>query len=197
MRCFPSAASRAATLLKETEGSALLEFAIALPLLVVLIVGIYDFSGAFNQKQKLAHAAHVGVILAGAQPTSDIDLSNGNPESLQPVVTVVFNALAADGVLPQANVAPTCRAANATAGHVAGSLLWTYAITGCPDTLNIEINRGWVPAVGDPTKSVGTLLIVIYPYQWRFNSAIQLLFPGASYNATTYLSETAKVHNQL
>ncbi len=46
-----------ATLRHKAEGSALIEFAICLPLLVVFLVGIYDFSGAFNQKQKMEHAA--------------------------------------------------------------------------------------------------------------------------------------------
>jgi Flp pilus assembly protein TadG len=179
---------------QEIGGSSLLEFAITLPLLVVFIVGIYDFSAAFNQKQKLEHAAHEGAILAGAQPTSDIETANADPESLHPVVTVVFNSLAANGVLPNANQG-TCAAANATPTHTA--LQWTYTIQGCPDTVTILINRGWIPATADSTKSVGTLLSLTYPYHWRFNSVIQLLIPGASYSATTVLSETARVHNQL
>ena len=56
--------------LREVQGSALVEFAITLPLLVVFIVGIFDFSGAFNQKQKIEQAAQEGAIIAGAQPTS-------------------------------------------------------------------------------------------------------------------------------
>jgi Flp pilus assembly protein TadG len=193
---FRSLISPLLHLLRETHGSSLLEFAITLPLLVVFIVGIYDFSGAFNQKQKMEHAAQEGAVFAGSQPTSDIEASNGDPESLHPVVTVIFNALAAQGVLPNANQGG-CKAASATSAHTDGSLLWTYAISGCPDSVNIVINRGWVPAVTDSTKSVGTLLTVTYPYHWRFNSVIQLLFPGASYSATTFLSQTAKVHNQL
>ncbi len=58
--------------LMDERGSALLEFAITLPLLVVFVVGIYDFSGAFNQKQKIEQAAQEGAIIAGAQPMSDI-----------------------------------------------------------------------------------------------------------------------------
>ena len=86
----------------DAVGSALLEFAISLPLLVVFVVGIYDFSGAFNQKQKIGQAAQEGAIVAGAQPMSDIERSPANPDSLQPVVTAVFNSLAASGVLPNA-----------------------------------------------------------------------------------------------
>jgi hypothetical protein len=188
---------RAIRLLRATDGSALLEFAITLPLLVVFIVGIYDFSGAFNAKQKIEQAAQEGAIVAGAQPTSDIDPSNANPDSLQPVVTVTFKSLAGSGVLP--NAAASCTfppAAPTQAG-----LAWTYTIAGCSgaypsDQLIITINRGVVPAGGGPPVAVETSVQVSYPYHWRFNSAIQLLFPGASYAAVTNLTEIATVHNQ-
>lgn len=179
----------------DPDGSALLELAISLPLLVVFVVGIFDFSAAFNQKQKLEHAAREGAIIAGSQPTSDIETGNADPESLHSVVTVVFNSLANNGVLTQPNQG-SCSATGASVSQT-GPLQWTYAVSGCPDTINIIINRGWVPAVTDPKLTVGTLVTVIYPYHWRFNSAIQLLLPNATYQATTFLSETAKVHNQL
>ena len=176
---------------KRSEGSALLEFAIVLPLLVVFIVGIYDFSGAFNQKQKIEHAAQSGAIVAGGQPTSDMDPSILNPDSLQPVVSVIFNSLAAEGVLPLANQGSCKVPVTPTAN---GGLRWTYAIGSCPDTLTIVIDRGVV--VAGPPTAVGTSVTVTYLYHWRFNSAIQLLFPGASYAATSDLSETATIHNQ-
>ncbi len=183
-------------LLRNSEGSALLELAVSLPLLVVFIVGIFDFSGAFNQKQKMQHAVQEGAITAGAQATSDIETTTADPQSLHPVVTVIFNSLANSGVLRNANQG-ACTAANMS-GLQTGGLQWTYTISGCPDALNIVINRGWVPSVGNPQQlTVGTLVEVIYPYHWRFNSAMQLLLPGTTYSATTFLSETAKVHNQL
>jgi Flp pilus assembly protein TadG len=177
-------------LLKDEQGAALLEFAISLPLLVVFVVGIYDFSGAFNQKQKIEQAAQEGAIAAAAQPTSDIATTNTNPGSLQPVVTAVFNSLVGSGVLPNG----TCSPPGAVSGPT--GLQWTYTISGCPDNLVIVINRGWVSATGPPV-SVGSVVQVTYPYHWRFNSVIQLLFPGAGYLATTYLSESSTVHNQL
>lgn len=176
----------------DARGSALLELAISLPLLVVFIVGIFDFSAAFNQKQKLEHAAREGAVVAGSQPTSDIETANADPDSLHAVVTVIFNSLANNGVLPQASQG-TCLPTSMTVAQ-SGPLQWTYAIHGCPDTVHITINRGWVPA---GTATVGSLVTVIYPYHWRFNSAIQLILPNATYQATTDLSETAKVHNQI
>jgi Flp pilus assembly protein TadG len=185
--------ARAGSLL-EDSGSAILEFAIALPLLVVFVVGIYDFSGAFNQKQKIEQAAQEGAIVAGAQPTNDI-ASPASPDSLQPVVTAIFNSLVASGAVP----AGTCSLPAAATGPT--GVAWTYTITGCPDTLIITINRGLVTGSGSPGSgspaTLSTIVTVQYPYRWRFNSVIQVLIPGASYAAVTQLKENATVHNQI
>ena len=192
-------APRAARLLRDARGSALLEFAITLPLLVVFVVGIYDFSGALNQKQKIEQAAQEGAIIAGAQPMSDIATATGDPDSLHPVVAAVFNSLAGSGVVPTGTCAPPGTASRPNGPN---DLRWVYTISGCSsaysaDNLVVRINRGWVPAVAG-TNTVGTRLTVTYPYHWRFNSVIQLLFPGpSSYSATTYIHETATTHNQL
>ena len=183
------------TLLREAQGAALLEFAITLPLLVVFVVGIFDFSGAFNQKQQIEQAAQEGAIIAGAQPMSDIQTVNKNPDSLQPVVTAVFNSLAASGVLPKGTCNPPGKAS-----HSGSPLKWSYTISGCPDDLVIAIDRGWVfpsATTASPTAAVGTIIKVTYPYHWRFNSVIQLLLPDAKYSSITYLTESATVHNQL
>jgi hypothetical protein len=116
-------------------------------------------------------------------------------------VNVIFNTLAAQNLLPLANQG-TCKVpAAGTPG--ANPLQWTYAINGCsgnaPDVLAISIDRGLVPNVSTQpsTRIVNTQVVVSYPYHWRFNSVIQLLVPGASYAATTNVSETATVHNQM
>lgn len=179
--------------LRDVQGAALLEFAISLPLLVVFVVGIYDFSGAFTQKLKIEQAAQAGAIVAGAQPMSDIQSSNSNPDSLKAVVAAVFNTLVGSGILPsQGN---TCVLPGTPSGPT--GLMWTYTISGCgsaSDSLTISINRASV-VPGSPAI-VGTSVTVTYPYHWRFNSVIQLLAPGASYTPAS-LSESATVHNQM
>jgi Flp pilus assembly protein TadG len=177
----------AATARTRAKGSALLEFAIALPLLVVFVVGIYDFSGAYNQKQKISHAAQEGAIVAGAQPMLDIDPANGNPDSLQPVVTLISDSLTANNVL-RTNCDPV------VAAWVSG-VKWRYTTTCGVDTLTILINRGVIVDAGPPAI-IGTTVEVSYPYRWRFSSVIQLIVPGAAYAATTILDESATVHNQ-
>ncbi|MFZ0798351.1 MAG: TadE/TadG family type IV pilus assembly protein [Terriglobales bacterium] len=184
---------RLVSLRKDAQGAALLEFAIALPLLVVFVVGIFDFSGAFDQKQKIEQAAQEGAIIAGSQPMSDIASSDANPTSLQAVATAVFNSLVGSGVLASGACSPP-----GTASGPAG-LTWTYTITGCDssgDNLVITINRGWVSTATTPAV-VGTVVTVQYPYHWRFNSVIQTLIPGASYAPITQLTESSTVHNQM
>ncbi|SRR5208282_1041039 len=185
------------------QGSSLLEFAITLPLLVVFVVGIFDFSGAFNMKQKIDQAAQEGAIIAGAQPMSDIQSGNASPASLLPVVTAVFNSLVASGVVPGGNCSPP-----GLVSELGSGLTWTYTIAGCStsatnDQLVITINRGCVcgscglACASGPPYSVGTMVTVQYPYHWRFNSVIQLIVPSANYAAMTQLSESATVHNQI
>jgi Flp pilus assembly protein TadG len=200
-RRLGNSAWNARGLLRQPEGSAILEFAIALPLLVVFVVGIYDFGGAFNQKQKIEQAAQEAAIIAAAQPTSDLQPAAGktaNPDSLLPVVTAVVNSLGGSGVINSAS----CSAPVASGPRPA--LTWTYKVSNCStlypqDKLVITINRGWKAKV--PSQSdlyvVGTMVTVAYPYNWRFNSVIQVLIPGASYAPVTNLQESATAHSQM
>jgi Flp pilus assembly protein TadG len=189
-----SVALSVVSLLLEAQGSAILEFAIAMPLLVLFVVGIYDFSGALNQKQKIEQAAQVGAIVAGSQPTSDIQPSNGSPNSLQAVVAAVFNSLAGNGVLPNANQG-TCIPPG-TAGPVNG-LTWTYTISGCNSAhsanndLTVVINRASVSSA--PPSVVCTVVTVSYPFYWQSYGVIQSIIP-TSY---TLVTESATIHNQM
>ena len=174
----------------DVSGQAILEFAITLPLLVVFIVGIYDFSGAFNEKQKIEQAAHEGAIIAGAQPMNDIAATTTTgPASLLPVQTAIINSLLASGVV-ESSCAPV-------AGSGGPNLTWVYSISNCPNTLTITINRGQEAGTGttDAPAVIGTTVKVEYQYKWKFNSVIQLLFPSSNY-PTTPLAETATVQNQ-
>jgi hypothetical protein len=39
-----------------------------------------------------------------------------------------------------------------------------------------------------------TTVTIVYPYQWHFNSVIQLIVPGASYSLSTITSNATAVN---
>src|SRR5438445_10759776 len=55
-----------------TEAVQIVEFAVTLPLLMVFLIGLTDFGGAFTLKQKLNGAVREGARLGANQPTSDL-----------------------------------------------------------------------------------------------------------------------------
>lgn len=171
--------------LRATEASTLAEFAIALPLLVVLVVGIFDFGAAFNLKQELNNAVREGARYGASQPSNDL-YNTTTPPSVDAIRSLVASYLLAAGV-------NDC-GLNTTSGVGGGSLFWSYTATGngCPNPpgLKLEIHR----SVGEQEGTTGvylicTELIIRYPYQWHFNSVIQLLVPGANYGLTTIQSQ--------
>src|SRR5258708_38800581 len=137
MVCLQVRHQNKGSLQKDVQGSALLEFAIVLPLVMVFVVGIFDFSGAFNQKQKIEQAAQEGAIIAGAQPMTDIAQGKANPDSLQPVVIAIFNSLAGSGSVSTAACNPP-----GTTAHSDPNLKWKYTISSCPDDMIIVVDRG-------------------------------------------------------
>ena len=61
--------------LRGSEGAEILEFAISLPLLIVVAVGVFDFGSAFTVKQKVGNIALQGARVASNQPTTDLSLN--------------------------------------------------------------------------------------------------------------------------
>ncbi len=147
--------------LRRDAGSQIVEFAITVPLLAIFSVGIFDFGGAFNAKQKIAAAAQEGATTAASQPTFDLD--QANPVSVQAAETAVFNSLANQKVLPQANVGGCV----ANVVPVQTNLSWTYTIPSCGvagDSLIITIDRGftfWTQANAE--KVIASHVTVTYP----------------------------------
>src|SRR6266567_3074987 len=81
---------------RDDQGSQIMEFAISVPLLVVLVVGIYDFAQAFNVKQKLNFAVKDGARFGATQPTND--LSQSTPASVVAIRDLVDADLIAEGL---------------------------------------------------------------------------------------------------
>jgi hypothetical protein len=176
--------------LGSAEGSQLAELAIALPLLVVFVVGIFDFGAAYNLRQKLATAAEEGAIASAAQPIVDLDQPTPpGPTSIRLAADVMLNYLIYEGVLPNATQGGCVLTSPLQSG-----LVWTYVLTGCPDTLTIVINRGFVMSSGTTQpRIVGTQVTLSYPHQWQFNHVIGLITKqGGGLPATISTSASAE-----
>jgi len=172
--------------LRSTEAAALIEFAVALPLLVVLIVGIFDFGGAFNLKQELNNAMREGARFGASQPTNDLALSPA------PSVNAVRSVVAS--YLQTAHI-NDCGLSTASQVVLAG-LAWTFSgNTGCSTTLTVS--RGVaVPATinGQNVITLCTTVSITHSYQWHFNNVIQLLVPGANYSLGNIQSDATAVN---
>ena len=70
--------------------------AISLPVLVLFVVGIFDFSGALTLKQKLTNAAREGARVAAADPASDMYASV--PVAVSDAFQVVDNYLLSEKI---------------------------------------------------------------------------------------------------
>ena len=180
-----------AALLADASGSQLLEFAVALPLLVVFVVGIFDFGEAFNVKQKLTNMTREGARFASALPTNDLD-AIGTPASVTAIRDLVESHL-------QSGRMNDCGLAGQAA--VNGPILtWTYTAAGggCPAPLVLTIDRSYsFPTVigGNTFNVISTRVNLQYPYRWQFNRVIGLMAPGAVYPGVSQITTEAIVPN--
>jgi Flp pilus assembly protein TadG len=183
----------------DTRGSQIVEFAVALPLLVVFVVGIFDFGNAFNIKYKLTNAVREGARFAAAQPTSDLSQPTvGTTGSLESVASQVANNLLTANV----NDCGLSGVANQTVTQPA-PLTWTYTTsTGCSGaTLTLTIERGYTFTA--PASSIyplgltveATRVTLSYPYKWQFNRVIQFLVPGGTFPGTSQISVVSVMQN--
>jgi Flp pilus assembly protein TadG len=183
---------------RDEQAAQIVEFAVSLPLLVVFVVGIFDFSGALALKQKLTNAVRDGARVAAADPANDLGAPplSGVPVSVSDAYQVVDNYLLSEKI-------NECLLSNAEPVQTAGTLTWVSTATGCPDktpyALTLTINRGCIikqPIGSNQTDLVNTCVNIQYPYKWRFNSVITLLVPSARYGSITYISANATAYNE-
>lgn len=180
-----------------SEAASLVEFAVSLPLLVVLVVGVYDFGAAFNFKQELNNAMREGARYGASSPTADL-----SQQSTSTPPTVTATATIVDAYLYAAKINDCGLNTVIASGTPAftNPLTWTYSATGCSyGNLVLKIQRGYSQTAGTISSTnvtvIYTQVSIQYPYQWQFNRVIQLLVPGATYAGTTSISTSATVPN--
>ena len=171
----------------DERASQIVEFALSLPLLVLFVVGIFDFSGAVSLKQKLTNAAREGARVAAADPAND--LGNATvPASVADAFQVVDNYLVSENIADCGLSVGTFAATNLT---------WVFTATGSPcgatAALVLTINRGCIQKV-NAVNLVGTCVTIQYPYKWQFGSVSSLV--GGKFTGPTSLTTTAMAFNE-
>jgi hypothetical protein len=163
----------------DDNASQIVEFAVSLPLLVLFVVGIFDFSGAITLKQKLTNAAREGARVAAADPANDLSNASGSPTP----VSVLDTWQVVDNYLLSENI-NDCRLGTTAPPVWSSGLTWIATATGChggaSSSLVLTINRGCLTqeAGSSPVVyTVNTCVTILYPYSWKF-SGVSGLFPG-------------------
>lgn len=168
---------------RDERASQIVEFAVALPLLIVFVVGIFDFSNAFTLKQKLTNITRDAARTAAAEPTSD--LGNGMPISVADAFYVIDNYLKANNI---DDCGVTLR------GTKPAGLTWQFQVAPGSNSscgITITINRGYSFVLQQPTQAptasctpgptqgltqvIGTCVSIQYSYPWRFGQVVSLI----------------------
>jgi Flp pilus assembly protein TadG len=178
------------------RASQIVEFALSLPLLVLFVVGIFDFSGAISLKQKLTNAAREGARVAASDPANDLGSvpKSGVPASVADAFWVVDNYLISENIAD-------CGLSGDIPKQTAGTLTWKSTAAGPPcgssAGLLLTINRGCItkPIInGTVVNMVGTCVTIQYPYKWQFNNVAGLL--GGKFTGPTSLTATSTAFNE-
>jgi Flp pilus assembly protein TadG len=172
--------------------SQIVEFALSLPVLVLFVVGIFDFSGAISLKQKLTNAAREGARVAASDPQNDLAASV--PTSVWDAFWVVDNYLTSEKINDCGLSAPV------TPTLTAGTLTWVASASGsgCPGSgITLTINRGLVTTVGSGANTVHlvqTSVKITYAYKWQFGNVAGLF--GGTFAGPSNLTTTATAFNE-
>jgi Flp pilus assembly protein TadG len=166
-------ALRSARILGRAEGAQIFEFALALPILLVVVAGIVDFGGAWNLKQKLANAAREGARIAAGEPKpAGLDSSSCNgagsvPCQIKVVADTVVNYLTSAGL-----DASCINPGSPTSAYDTTTFTAVYTCAN-GTSLTINMDYQYTPSGGSPI--LANKIILTYPYTWTINGLIKPL----------------------
>lgn len=155
----PGMAARAiggARIARGSMGVELVEFALVLPILLLLTVGILDFGAAFALRAKLTNAAREGARISISSSLTDANCPSATPCSI---------VAAADAVvkyLTNANVSVSCISPGSPT--TSATLEWTYS---CANGTSLVINRGYTYAASGAGTIAATQVTLTYPLQLK------------------------------
>lgn len=169
----------------QQDGSQLLEFALALPFLLVFVIGVMDFGQAYNLKQKLNNASREAARFAANENSGGANLTATGVSDTSAIADVVQSYLTNAGVVQCTITKPP---------SVSG-FVYTFSAsgTGC-GSFSLVIDREYLIAAGPPA-TIGTHVTLTYPYTWSFTAVITLLLPGSTFTPGSTVATDAVMPN--
>jgi Flp pilus assembly protein TadG len=171
---------------RRDRGVETVEFALVLPLLLIMLLGVLFYGGAWQTKEKTDGAARDGARVAVSvfNDTTNPQCGGGTPCSVQAAANAVVSALSLTNV-------DTCGLTpSTTAPALSGTFAWTYTSPACassgqPYTIVVEREVSVATTVtssGTTSAAVApcTRVTVNYPYAWNivainpFGNVVQL-----------------------
>ncbi len=178
---------------RETEAAELLEFALALPLILAMVVGLLDFAHAYNLKQKLANAVREGARIGGSETI--VDTTQSSPDSVKAIKDDVTTYLLDAGI-------NTSFIGTTLSWTPTPTSLGTYYTTKGGVNYGLKIERNVLVTYTDPNDGKvktlpSTRVTLYYPYDWTFgfNQIIKLLVPSATFTNPIRIETDAMMAN--
>jgi Flp pilus assembly protein TadG len=147
---------------RSSEGSQLVEFAMVLPLLCLILLGILDFGGAFTLQHRLSNSSREGVRFAISEATADLSQWPAVPPTTQAILNDTLTYLTNTGV-------NDCGLTSSSGASATPSYAdWVFS-SACSDTggnISIEINRGITFLDSRGVTVQGVKVTISRPYKW-------------------------------
>lgn len=191
--------------LRLERGAELVEFAVVLPLLAMVVVGMSDFGAAWVLRDKLSNAARDGARVSVSAPndTTCVVLSTpcqcqggSTPCSVQVAASAVVQYLT-NAQVKACGMNPSSTAP--TVGTGVNTFTWTYKATASPCSatfpFTLTINRA-VTLVSSGTTVFCTQVTISYPFTWNFGHVVKLVDPTSQF-ATTFNIKTTELMPNL
>jgi Flp pilus assembly protein TadG len=172
-------------------GATLAEFAFTLPILVLILYGIFDFGSALVLKQKLEHVAYEAARTAASQSTDDLSNgvvgTSGSVADLRDTVAQNLQNAGVDdcGLL---GAAPT------SSNVVTSTFIYNVSGGACPAALILTIRRQQVTTVGG-VSVVFSRITLQYPFQYHVAGILKVVAPGSSFPTSANLVVNSTMKN--
>ncbi|HEV2387659.1 MAG TPA: TadE/TadG family type IV pilus assembly protein [Candidatus Acidoferrales bacterium] len=153
-----------------SDGAQLLEFGLVLPILLLLVLGVWDFGASFALKQKLTNAAREGARIVVSTPLTNFNCGNSTPCPIEAAAQSVVD------YLTKANVEVSCIDPSSPTTVATVGEKWTWS---CSNGTTLDINRSSAILQG-AVYIPATVVTLTYPLKWR----LATLLPRTTFSKT-------------